>query len=327
MSKLSISSSLAVFTLLITISTYPVALACTAAYHAPSHMMLKSYDWDDGSGDLYFNPRGLKREALPHEAARGLTESVPHQWRARFASVSFNQYGRGFPNGGVNEVGLAVEVLWLNESRPSPPDQRPYLNELEWIQYLLDTTSTVKGALKATHQLRISPLHGQVHYFMCDRGGACATIELLNGEVVVHTGERLPYSVLTNHTYQESLTHLKATSPTPEKGLPKSSGRGSLARFTTAARATKTPQPQTLTAALKALDQVKINGYTQWQIAYDLKRGEVLFKTSRTHGARLVRLDALIKRSEQLNVGEALCDSTLTYSLADHHKEIGRAHV
>ena len=44
----------------------------------------------------------------------------------------------------MNERGLAIEVLWLNETEYTAKDERPYLNELEWVQYILDTCETVK---------------------------------------------------------------------------------------------------------------------------------------------------------------------------------------
>ena len=284
--------------------------------------MLKSYDWRDGAGDLYLNPRGVRRVALDHERAGSLSgvtprgdrgdaprgSTRPHQWRARFASLTFNQYGRGFPNGGINEAGVAVEVLWLNESRAPAPDTRPYLNELEWIQYVLDTSERAEDALKASETLRISPLYGQVHYLICDRSGSCFTLELLEGEVVTHSGDQLPYPALTNHTYQDSISYVRAS-----KRAPAPSERGSLARFSVATRALAEPQPQTLENALKALKRVEISGYTKWQIAYDLKKLEIVFKTSSRRDPRRVSLATLLQRSPQRGRG---CSAMLTYPLS-----------
>jgi len=293
------------------------ALACTAAHHAPSKIMLKSYDWRDGEGDLYFNPRGLLRSALPHEgwkrAAHTTARSTPHQWRSRFANLTFNQYGHGFPNGGLNEAGLAVEVLWLEESRAPAADARPYVNELEWIQLMLDTCESVDEVLTQSAAVRVSPLHAHVHYFTCDQTGQCATFELLDGRAVVHTGEALPYQALTNHSYQESLEHIQRLKE-PSHGRE----RGSLARFVTAARATQTPHAHQLSTALQELELVKIKGYTKWQIAYDLAQPSVLFKTSTHPKPRAVSLSALLKLSQRAPKERAGrgCASTLTYPLS-----------
>ena len=159
MPKTILTCHLSFFTQLLCISllliaiierTVPQVSACTSAYHAPSHIMLKSYDWHDGSGDLYFNPKGLNRKAFPHEKS---PLSRVHSWQSTFASVTFNQYGRSFPNGGLNEAGLAIEVLWLEQSAAAVSDHRPYLNELEWVQFALDTQSSVADLIK------ISPNH------------------------------------------------------------------------------------------------------------------------------------------------------------------------
>jgi choloylglycine hydrolase len=287
---------------------YLKAEACTAAYHAPSSFMLKSYDWHDGAGDLYFNPRGIARTVFHHEAKDPDVQSTPYAWESRFASVSFNQYGRGFPNGGVNESGLAIEVLWLNETQAPAVDQRPYLNELEWVQYVLDTHTTVPDVIRSAARLRISPIHGQVHYMTCDAQGVCATLELLKGQLVVHTGDELPHPALTNHTYEQGLSYL-----TGLKKSKKPKGRGSLARFVIAAQTATHTHPQTLPSALKALKRVEISGYTKWQIAYDLKHRRVAFSTSSRPNLRQVSLDHLIKMAPDHARG---CSAVLTYNLS-----------
>ena len=135
----------------------PLVSACTSAYYAPSQIMLKSYDWHDGEGDLYFNPKGINRTAFPHEKS---SQQRLHSWRSKLSNITFNQYGRGFPNGGINESGLAIEVLWLEQSEAPPSDQRPYLNELEWVQFVLDTQSSVADLIHISETGRISPIHG-----------------------------------------------------------------------------------------------------------------------------------------------------------------------
>ena len=38
-------------------------------------------------------------------------------WTSKFGNVTFNQYGKEFPTGGMNENGLVIELMWLNEAR------------------------------------------------------------------------------------------------------------------------------------------------------------------------------------------------------------------
>jgi choloylglycine hydrolase len=142
----------------------------------PMHAVGKSYDWSLGHGAVVANPRGLAKRALV--SARG---ERPAEWVGRYASVTFNQYGREFPNGGMNEAGLVVEIMWLASSRTPPRDGRPVVNELQFIQYLLDTSATVDDVLRAATAVRVVPVHAKVHYLACDRHGACAALEHIGG--------------------------------------------------------------------------------------------------------------------------------------------------
>lgn len=101
-------------------------MACsTFCLRAGPHIVLgKNFDWYTGEGFLSINARHAKKTALV------LSPERPVQWTAAYGSVTFNQIGREFPFGGMNEVGLVVELLWLSETRYPPPDTRPSLNEL-----------------------------------------------------------------------------------------------------------------------------------------------------------------------------------------------------
>src|SRR5438067_1938354 len=79
----------------------------------------KCYDWNMGQGLVLLNPRGLDKSAMPMSPT-----DRPARWHADHASLTFNQYGREMPNGGINEAGLVVEVMWLDETRLPPPDAR-----------------------------------------------------------------------------------------------------------------------------------------------------------------------------------------------------------
>src|SRR5512138_3484587 len=87
------------------------ALPCSAflADAAGGPVVGKSYDWRDERGLVVVNKRGLAKRALVLSP-----RDRPAAWRSRYASVTFNQYGRELPNGGMNEAGLVVEVLILS---------------------------------------------------------------------------------------------------------------------------------------------------------------------------------------------------------------------
>ena len=139
-----------------------------------------------------------------------ILDERPATWTSKYGSVTFNQYGREFPCGGINEAGLVVEVMWLEAAEYPAPDSRFGLTNLQWIQYQLDNHSTVEEVLASDAKFRIR-FDGvsKVHYLVCDAAGECASIEFLAGKLVSHTADTPPVKVLTNSTYASSLEFLK----------------------------------------------------------------------------------------------------------------------
>lgn len=240
----------------------------------------KNYDWNVGDGLLVVNQRGLARTA-------GVEGDKPASWVSRYGSVTFNQYGRDFPSGGMNEKGLVIELMWLEGVRYPTPDQRPAVDVLQWIQYNLDSHATVAEVLAADQKIRIK---GEVplHYLVADRKGQVATVEFLDGRLVAHTGKDLPVAALTNSTYQQSET-FRQTAKDPQ-------GRGSLERFARAAdRVAKFDgeKGDAVAYAFETLDQVAQGSYTQWSIVYEIDRGRIHFRTQSHRPIRTLSLAGL----------------------------------
>lgn len=258
----------------------PPAAACTA-FLLRAHgevRMGKSYDWHTADGIALQNPRGLAKRALLLQR-----DAKPLSWVSRYSSLTFNQYGREFPLGGMNETGLAIEILWLSSSRyPKGGPGKPAVNELQWIQYHLDTSATVAELVRAAGRVRILRAYARVHYLACDAGGACATVEMLGGRLVVHQGRSLPVPVLTNDTYSGSLAFLRRHRGFGgTRALP--GGASSLARFVRAARGVRRfartgGRGSAETAAFRLLASVRSGGYSKWHIVYDLRRRQVAFR-------------------------------------------------
>jgi choloylglycine hydrolase len=274
-----------------------VALLAPAAAHPCSAFLArvsgtpvvgKSYDWDTGEGLVLWNKRGVaKRAAVARPGDR------PAEWVSRHASLTFNQYGREFPNGGMNDAGLVVEVLWLDRSEAAD-DGRPAVNELQWIQYQLDRHATVAEVVAGAGEVRIAPAYARVHYFACDKGGACATFELLGGKLRVHAGAELPLAALTNHTYEESLAHARGFRGLGGEAPPRP-GRGSLDRFVRAAGSAREAAgaPDAPGAAFGILDAVSQGEYSKWQIVYLPGSSQVMFRTRRAGTVKVVDLSRL----------------------------------
>lgn len=242
----------------------------------------KNYDWHFDDGFVLTNKRGVAKSAAP-------PEDVPARWTSKYGSVTFNQFGREFPSGGLNEAGLAVELMWLDSTRYPAPDARPALSSLEWIQYQLDNYATVAEVARNAGGLRITS-EGKLHFLVCDKGGSCATVEFLDGKAVVHDGASLPVPALTNHPYEDSLRFREANAR-DEKAI---AGKGSLQRFSrAAARAEAFSQqgaPDPVRYAFDTLADVAQGKFTQWSIVYDLKAGRVYWRTRQNPAVRSVAL-------------------------------------
>lgn len=85
----------------------------------------------------------------------------PLGWTSIFGSLTFNQYGREFPNGGMNQAGLVVEIMKFSESKYSGPKDLHVqgirsLNCFQWVQYQLDTAPSVGVAIKNAAAVRLA---------------------------------------------------------------------------------------------------------------------------------------------------------------------------
>ncbi|HWM89454.1 MAG TPA: linear amide C-N hydrolase [Thermoanaerobaculia bacterium] len=250
--------------LVLSLSSAPASACTTFCLRDGGRIVFgKNYDWSVGDGMLVVNKRGVARKA------DAMDDPKPASWVSRYGSVTFNQYGRDFPSGGINEKGLTIELMWLDGSEYPAADARPAVDVLQWIQYHLDNHATVEEALQADKALRITG-DAPLHYLVADRKGQVATVEYLDGRLVAHTGQKLPVAALANSTYAESLRGGQTE------------GRSSLARFGRAAERVRGFQAKGTDAvryAFDTLDQVAQPGYTQWSIVYEVDRGRVHFRT------------------------------------------------
>lgn len=254
------------------------AFSCTTFCFADKGQIVfgRNYDWDIGNGMVMINKRGMSKTAMLQD------DEKPAKWISKFGSLTFNQYGREFPTGGMNEKGLVVELMMLNESEYPEHDRRPVVGCLEWIQYQLDNSSSIADVIQKSQTIRISS-RVKLHFLVSERSGAAVTVEFLNGRFTPHSGANLPVAVLTNDTYDRSLAYLRSlvgfggSSPTP-------SGQGSLERFGRAATLLKNYQNSSgkdiVGYSFDVLANVAQGDYTKWSIVYDPTNLRVHFRTS-----------------------------------------------
>ena len=147
------------------------AFACTTFCLTTKGQVLfgRNYDWDIGDGLIFVNKRGVAKTSSDGEVPN------PAKWVSRFGSVTFNQYGRENPTGGMNEAGLVVEELWLDETEYPTDKSLPEIDTQEWIQYELDTSATAEEAIANARKVRIDS-DVKVHFLIGDKSGNAATI-------------------------------------------------------------------------------------------------------------------------------------------------------
>ena len=94
--------------------------ACTSFVVKKDNRILlaKNLDWEISNGIILVNKKGVFKTAYC-DCHRKLS------WTSRYGSVTFNQFGKEFPLGGMNEKGLVVEELnsW-GRTPESGPSQR-----------------------------------------------------------------------------------------------------------------------------------------------------------------------------------------------------------
>jgi len=260
-----------------------VAFACTTfcLKHNGEVLFGKNYDWMVGEGLILVNKRGVEKSAVS-EGRRN-----PGRWVSKYGSVTFNQYGREKPSGGINEAGLVIELMWHAEAQYPKSDARPVVGTLEWIQYQLDSSRTVAEVIENSEKVRIAS-EIPLHYLVSDKAGNAASIEFLNGKLLAHVGKTLTVSALTNDSYERSVKYAAATP------FERARTNSSLDRFVRAAKRTAEfeQQPKTeqdaVNYAFEILSTVAQPGYTQWSIVYDQKRGKIYFRTLQSPQIKMI---------------------------------------
>jgi choloylglycine hydrolase len=159
-------------------------------------------------GLVFINKRGMFKTGRTWSEiiTRGRVNPSSHTWISRYGSVTFNNFGKDFPDGGMNEAGL---FIWeANEEADYPKnDSLPKLNQMNWMQYILDNYSTTEEAIRSASEFEIDGWSW--HFFVGDAGGNTAAIAFLNGGVVVHSGDEMPVPALFNAPYDRELELLK----------------------------------------------------------------------------------------------------------------------
>lgn len=259
-------------------------LGCSAfIWTEQSNLFGRNFDWYSGTGYVIKNNRGLSKYAYR------IGEGKPAQWTSKFGSVTFNQIGKEFPYGGINEKGLIVEQLWLH-STTYANNHNSTISELEWIQYQLDNFSTVDEVLAALHSLTIKPIKATVHYFVADKNGNAASIDFIGGKTIINRKEGKKH-VLTNTDYQSAVAY-----NSKHKGNVNVDSRLSEDRYCQIEANLEKLNPNSVDNAFEILNrsaEYHPNYKTFWQIVYDLDAMEINFRSYGFNSSKTIRLSDL----------------------------------
>jgi choloylglycine hydrolase len=254
--------------------------ACTtfALDHNDQHVVGKNFDWMVDDGLIIINKRGVSKKAISVKEAHARLAT----WTSKYGSVTFNQHGREMPHGGMNETGLVVQAMMLPGSIYPNPDSRPAISRLQWIQYQLDNSSTVKEIIASDSILRISSSGGSGPHFLCiDKQGDAVSIEFIDGKLVYHSKETMPFKALTNSTYETSAA-LFRTHEGMGNAFPMPIGNASGSRFVRTVSMIKQykskPSKPLVDYAFDILSNVA-GPYTKWRMVFDIENSRVYFKS------------------------------------------------
>ncbi len=228
----------------------------------------RNLDWISDMGLMIINKRGITKQSLVFAPEKSIG------WTSKYGSITFNQFGKEFPFGGINEKGLVIEIM-ISEAEYPEVDKRPVVNELQWIQYQLDNCATVAEVIATDSLLRIGQTHELLHYLITDANGNTAVVEFIGGKMVSYTDKELPICVLENEPYANSMDNFK---------------NDETCRFNTAANLIKNYKGNSSSSAIdysfKILQEVALSA--EWSVVYDINNRQVHFKTSTNQDIRIV---------------------------------------
>jgi len=248
----------------------------------------KSYDWDKEQGVLHINKRGVKKSSL-----QVFPTDRPLNWTSKYGSLTLNQYGREIPNAGINEAGLVVEVMVLDDARFPSADDKPSVNESQWVQYMLDMAGSVSDVVELAEKNRLSKILIPLHYVACDSTGSCVAIEPIGGKLVVTDLTARGNKVLTNDSYESSMKNLQGY-----KGFggskPIPTSKGSMDRFVIASDHIKNASNAVSDPVAFGFEGVErvANGATKWKLVYDAEGRKLHFSTISAPEIKTVEMKA-----------------------------------
>jgi len=291
---------------------------------------LYGHNLDSGSpvpGLVVINKRNITKESRTwKELTTGKKDdSNSFQWTSRFGSITFNTFGREFPDGGMNEAGLIVQEMSLSDTEfPDGKGKRKMFMML-WMQYVLDGFETVEQVIQSASE--IVPEGWGWHFFTADKHGGHASIEFIDGQLVVSNGQEMPFPLMCNAIYSKELEGLKTykgfggTKPIDikEPGIPRFvRGTYLLQHYTPS----QTQSP--VDYSFRILENIALSD-NKWKYVFDWSNRKVYYRTANNQKVRslsLLELDFNGESPSQIVNIDAGKGGSVINQLKEYSKEI-----
>lgn len=238
------------------------------------------------SGMIYINKRGLEKESVSFgELFDGITDSLPRlKWVSKYGSVTYNPISRELIDGGLNEVGLYIGEMSLNQNHQYPVFKgRPKVAVAMWMQYILDNFASVDEVVEFIPDVTIDGPGFNWHFFVTDKKGDQAIIEFVNGKTIIHKNDDMPVKLLCNTQYSSDLDTLKqykGFGGNREIDLKNKSDKNRIISGAEMLQFNKhNPGESDVNYAFDILKQLDF-GITKWSIVYDIKNMKMYYRTS-----------------------------------------------
>lgn len=257
--------------------------ACSTFKLQKGNELIYGHNLNEGDigvpGMVFINKRGIFKKGRTWSELADKDRSNPSSfcWISRYGSVTVNAFGRDFPDGGMNEAGL---YIWeMNEDADYPKnDSLPKLNQMNWMQYVLDRCATVDDALRCAAEVEIEGWGW--HYFVGDARGNCAAVAFIDDKVVVNRDRTMPVPGLFNTPYKRELEILKYYKGfgglyEPDLNDPR------VPRFVKTAVMVRDYDParDAVEYGFYMLEKLTVWDVPEWSIIFDARKRDVYYKT------------------------------------------------
>lgn len=249
--------------------------ACTAfcLQSGSDYYLSKNLDWSIEDGYVFLNEKNVRKSILITE----LFSKNEFNWTSKYRSLTFNQFGKEFPLGGINENGLVIEELNTIPVKSTLYDSIKYFNEFQLTQYLLDNCRSTKEVVAQLSKFQYKPLIQSLHYLLADKTGNILIVEFNGENFNFHFANDTNVPVLSNNNYEESL-HYLAKFNGFGGDLEVKNRPGSNERFVYAAHCLKSYKNENpVKYSFQVLNLVKQDD-TKWSIVYDITNLAIHFQ-------------------------------------------------